>query len=87
MFNKKLINVLCWILQIMVVAKTLFELVMYVWGLIAGTPPIGIFQQGVVYGSFLSVLLLLQVLGGNIFAYITVAVLKAIADGAPLKKR
>jgi len=87
MFNKKVINVLCWTLQIMVVAKTLFELVMFVWGLIAGTPPIGIFQQGITYGSFLSILLLLQDLGGNVFVYIVVAVLKVIADGSPLKKK
>lgn len=86
MFNKRVINILCWTLQIMVIAKTLFELVMFVWGIVTGTPPIGIFQQGIVYGSFLSVLLLLQDLGGNVFIYIAVAALKVIVDGSAKKK-
>jgi hypothetical protein len=87
MFNKKVVTILCWILQVLIIAKTLFELVMYFWGAISGNPPISIFQQGVTYGSFLSVLLVLQELGGNVFMYVIVAAIKSLVDMGPSKKK
>lgn len=81
MFCKKLFSVLCWILEIMIILKVLFELVMFVWGVATGNPPVGIFQPGVVYGSFLGVLLLLQEIGSSIFAFVVVAVLKTLGSG------
>ncbi len=87
MFNKKLITILCYVLEALIVLKTVFELVMYVWGAISGNPPIGIFQQGINYGSFLSILLLLQDLGGNVFLYVIVAAMKSFAGSATLKLR
>jgi hypothetical protein len=87
MFNKRLLVILCWALQIMIIAKTVFELVMFVWGVVAGTPPIGIFQQGIAYGSLLSILLLLQDLGSNVFIYVIVAVLKGLVEWVHGKKK
>ena len=81
LFGKKLISVLCWILEIMIILKVLFELVMFFWGVATGNPPVGIFQPGVAYGSFLGVLLLLQEMGASIFAYVVVAVLKMLGCG------
>jgi len=81
MFCKKTLSVLCIILQALIVLKVLFELVMFFWGVFAGTPPISIFQPGVTYGSFLGVLLLLQELGSSIFAFVVVCVLNTLGGG------
>jgi len=87
MFGKKLLSILCYTLEVLIVLKVLFELVMFVWGVAAGTPPISIFQPGVPYGSFLGVLLLLQEIGSSMFAYVVVAVLKTLAGAPSLKHK
>jgi len=87
MFNKRVVNILCWILQILIIAKTLFALTMFVWGAISGVPPISILPQGVVAGSFLGIILLLQELGGNIFIFVVVATMKTLAVGTIAKKK
>ena len=86
MFNKKLVDVLCYIVTVLIVLKVVFELIMFVWGWITGTPPIAIFSQGITYGSFLSFLLLLQELGASVFTYVIVVAVRSIAGGALKKK-
>jgi hypothetical protein len=79
MFNKKIADVLCYIVAVLLILKVLFVLTMFVWGMIAGQPPVAIFAQGVTYGSFISLLLLLQELGASVFTYVIVIAVRSLS--------
>ncbi len=75
MFNRKLLSVLAYMVAVLLAAKALLAIVMFVWAYFA-TPPVVMFPAGI--AGHLQYLLLLQELGTVLFIYLAVGALKAL---------
>ena len=75
MFNRKLLNVLAYIVAALLVIKALLTITMFIWAYF-GTPPIAMFPiatpQHILY------MLLIQDLAATVFIYLIVATLRKI---------
>jgi|WetSurMetagenome_2_1015567.scaffolds.fasta_scaffold65468_2 hypothetical protein len=77
MFNKKLVDILCWIIAVMLVVQLVLNLVMWIWGY---------FSQPALAPEFVKVYNVIAGIGQVIFIYIIVAAIRSIADGTGKRK-
>jgi hypothetical protein len=73
MFNRKLVSVLCYIVAVLLVAKVLLMLVMFVWGFF-GTPPVQMFDMRL--EPTVRYILFIQEMGTTIFIFIVLCAAK-----------
>jgi hypothetical protein len=72
MFNKKLLNILCWVLAVMLVVQLALNLILWIWGY---------FAQPELNPEVVKVIQTIVGIGQVTFIYVVVAALRSLVVG------